>query len=422
MSSQAGIIIADWQVCAGLEQDVGKESSAIMADEYQLAMLCDGVREWNLWRKANPEIAIDLSKADLQKMELWDVDLHEAQLHGANLCNVQLYRADLHGAHLHRAQLYRAYLSGVDLRGVDLSEANLRKANLVGADLSAANLIAADLSEVDLREADLHEGYLSGANLRRVDATGTVLRDVNLCNADLSGANLTRADLSGADLSGADLSEALCVDTVFAQATLSGCRVHGATSWHVDLDGAIQEALCITPHDQPEVAVDQLEVAQFMSLMLNHQRIRDVVQGLTSRFVLIVGCFAVERKAVLDALRGELRRQGYAPVVMNFEAPAAVDASDMVSTLARMARFLIVDLTDVSNLPQEVVSVLPNLSSVTVQPLMEEGGSVPIWLPEWRQDPRVLDLYCYPHLDGLVASVKECVIDPAENRASALMQ
>ena len=59
-----GIIIADWQVCAGLNWDVCKESSAIMADEYQLAMLRDGVRPWNLWRKANPEIAIDLSKAD----------------------------------------------------------------------------------------------------------------------------------------------------------------------------------------------------------------------------------------------------------------------------------------------------------------------------------------------------------------------
>ncbi len=53
-----GIIIADWQVCAGLNWDVCKESSAIMADEYQLAMLRDGVRPWNLWRKANPEIAI----------------------------------------------------------------------------------------------------------------------------------------------------------------------------------------------------------------------------------------------------------------------------------------------------------------------------------------------------------------------------
>jgi uncharacterized protein YjbI with pentapeptide repeats len=392
-----------------------------MADEYQLAVLRDGVRQWNLWRKANPEIAIDLSKADLRKMELWDVDLHEAQLHGANLCNAQLYRADLHGAHLHSAQLYRAYLSGVDLHGVDLSEANLRKANLVGADLSAANLIAADLTEVDLREADLHEGYLSGASLRRVDATGAILCEVNLCSADLCGANLTRADLSRADLSGADLSEALCVDTVFVQTTLSGCRVHGITTRHVDLDGAVQEALCIMPHGQPAITVDQLEVAQFISLMLNHQHIREVVHALTSRFVLIVGCFSVERKLVLEALRKELRRQKYAPLVMNFEAPASGDMTEMVSTLARTARFLIVDLTDVSNLPQEVVSIVPNLSSVTVQPLMEEGGSVPIWLQEWRQAPRILDLYCYPDLDGLVASVKECVIGPAELRVSTLI-
>ena len=392
-----------------------------MADEFQLAVLRDGVRGWNLWRKAHPEIAIDLSKADLQKAELWEVDLHEAQLHGANLCAAQLYRADLHGAHLHRAQLYRAYLSGADLRGVDLSEANLRKANLVGADLSTANLIAADLSEVDLREADVHEGYLSGASLCQADATGAVLCAANLCNAVLCGANLTRADLSGADLSGADLSDALCVDTVFVQTTLSGCRVHGTTTRHVNVDGAVQEALCITPYEQPAICVDQLEVAQFISLMLNHQHIRDVVQAFISRFVLIVGCFSVERQVVLDALCAELRRQEYAPVVMNFESPASGSLTEMVSTLAQMARFLIVDLTDVMNLPQEVVNIVPTLSSVTVQPLMEEGGIGPIWLQEWQQAPRILDLYCYPDLDGLEASVKECVIDPAELRVRALI-
>jgi uncharacterized protein YjbI with pentapeptide repeats len=392
-----------------------------VADEYQLSVLRDSVRGWNLWRKENPDVAVDLSKADLQKMELWEVDLHEAQLQGANLCNTQLYRADLHGAHLHRAQLYRAYLSGVDLRGVDLSEANLRKANLVGADLSKANLIAADLTEVDLREADVREGYLSGASLCRADATGAILCEANLCSSDLRGTNLSRADLTGADLSGADLSDALCVDTVFVQATLSGCRVDGTTTRHVDLDGAVQEALCVTPHEQPAITVDQLEVAQFISLLLNHQHVREVVHALTSRFVLIVGCFTVERKVVLDALRAELRRHEYAPVVMNFEAPVSADLTETVSTLARMARFLIVDLSDVRNLPPELATIVPNLSSVTVQPLMEEGGSGPIWLQEWRQAPRILDLYRYPDLEELVDSVKECVIDPAELRVSALI-
>jgi hypothetical protein len=155
--------------------------------------------------------------------------------------------------------------------------------------------------------------------------------------------------------------------------------------------------------------------------MLDHQHIREVVHALTSRFVLIMGCFSVEREVLLDALREELRRLEYAPVVMNFEAPVSGDMTEMISTLARIARFLIVDLTDVSNLPHEVASIVPSLSSVTVQPLMEEGGSGPIWLQEWRQAPRILDLYCYPDLDELVARAKDCVIDPAELRVSALI-
>jgi uncharacterized protein YjbI with pentapeptide repeats len=389
-----------------------------MADEQQLALLRESVREWNLWRKDNPDATIDLSKADLREADLWEANLREAHLTEADLSHAQLYRADLHGAHLHRARLYRAYLSGADLGGADLSEANLRKANLITAQVSGANLIAADLSGVDLREADLKGTYLSGARLYHADLSDADLHEAILNEADLSGANLSRADLSGADVSDANLSEAICIGTDFAQATLTGCRVYGSTSWDVHLEGATQEDLCITPLDQPAIMVDHLAVAQFIYLMLNNQPLRQVIDTITSKVVLIVGCFPLERKVVLDALREELRQQGYLPVAFDFAVPAPHDLTETVSTLARMARFVMVDLTDAQNLPQELASVIPNLPSVTVQPLIEEGSAGHAWLEQWRQLSRVLDLYAYPDLDGLVASLKERVIDPAERRAN----
>ena len=42
--------------------------------------------------------------------------------------------------------------------------------------------------------------------------------------------------------------------------------------------------------------------------MLHNQKIRDVIDTITSKAVLILGRFTPERKAVLDALREELRR------------------------------------------------------------------------------------------------------------------
>jgi uncharacterized protein YjbI with pentapeptide repeats len=390
-----------------------------MANEQQLAMLRSGVREWNVWRKENPEETVDLSKADLREVDLWDADLHGAHLHEADLAGAQLYRADLHGAHLHRTQLYRAYLSGADLSGVDLSEATLRKANLIAANVSGANLIAADLSEADLREAQLQGAYLSGVRFSGADLSQAILRDTTLSSADLSGANLTRADLSGSDLSEADLSAATCIGTTFDRATLTGCRVFGSTMVDVHLEDVIDEELCITPRDQPAITVDHLAVAQFIALMLNNQRVREVVDGITGKIVLVIGGFSVDRKALLDVIRDELRQHGYMPVVLDFDVPAHDDMTEMIGTLARMARFIVIDLTDAENMPPEMAGVVASFPSLPVQPLLEEGGGAPAWWEAWRRLPGILDLYMFSDLDGLAASLHECVIAPAEHRVKA---
>jgi uncharacterized protein YjbI with pentapeptide repeats len=149
-----------------------------MTNKKQLDILKQGAMVWNKWREKNPNVAIDLSDADLE-----GADLRIADLSGATL-----FRADLYGAHLF---------------GVDLRIADLRGADLSGADLSGAALFRADLSGANLRAAGLRDAGLEGANLR---AAG--LRDAKLSHAGLEGANLSGADLSGANLHDANLSDA----------------------------------------------------------------------------------------------------------------------------------------------------------------------------------------------------------------------
>ena len=43
-----------------------------------------------------------------------------------------------------------------------------------------------------------------------------------------------------------------------------GCRVYGISAWNVHLAGAYQVDLVITPPDEPEITVDNIEVAQFI--------------------------------------------------------------------------------------------------------------------------------------------------------------
>ena len=55
--------------------------------------------------------------------------------------------------------------------------------------------------------------------------------------------------------------------------------------------------------------------------MLNNQKVREVIDTITSKAVLILGRFTDERKAVLDALRDELRKRDYLPILFDFEKP-----------------------------------------------------------------------------------------------------
>jgi hypothetical protein len=136
----------------------------------------------------------------------------------------------------------------------------------------------------------------------------------------------------------------------------------------------MQTDLVITGRSEPEITVDNLEVAQFIYLLLNNDRIRHVIDTITAKLVLILGRFSPERKAVLDAIRDELRRKNYLPVLFDFNKPVSRDLTETISTLAHMARFVIADLTDPKSLPQELQAIVPQLPSVPVQPLLQLGS------------------------------------------------
>jgi len=261
---------------------------------------------------------------------------------------------------------------------------------------------------------------LSGANLRRAHLYGADLSGADLSRADLSEAGLSGADLSRADLSRADLSEAPLVSADLTGANLTGSRVYGVSVWRSKLEGAKQQNLVITRIDEPQITVDHIEVAQFIYVMLNNQKIRDVIDTITSKVVLILGRFTDERKAVLNALREELRKRNYLPVLFDFSVPATRDITETVSLLARMARFVVADITDAKSIPQELAVIVPDLPSVPVQPLLLEGSAEYGMFEHFKRYPWVLETYRYASSERLIAGLAEHVIDPAEDYARSV--
>ena len=89
--------------------------------------------------------------------------------------------------------------------------------------------------------------------------------------------------------------------------------------WDIKVDDRTkQQNLIITDSDEPVITVDNIKVAQFIYLLLNNQEIRDVIDTITSKAVLILGRFSDERKPILDAIRDELRKHNYLPIMFDF--------------------------------------------------------------------------------------------------------
>ena len=288
----------------------------------------------------------------------------------------------------------------------------------MGAHLSRTNFSGADLSGAILSGAHLDGAHLDSANL-----SGAHLNGAHLNGAYLNGTDLTRADLSGAILTEVNLSRAILVDTNLTNTTLKDSSIYGISVWDAQLEGAKQLNLTITPKGQPMITVDNLKIAQFIYLLLNNAEIRDVIDTIGKKAVLILGRFTPERKAVLDALRKALRIQGYLPILFDFDKPSSQDLTETVSTLAHLSRFIIVDLTDPSSAPYEVATIASNHIrpiQALFYPSDEAKRVFAMFSDLIMRYHWVLPPYEYQDQKQLLASLGEHVIEPAERKAKEL--
>lgn len=273
---------------------------------------------------------------------------------------------------------------------------------------------------------DLSKAQLSKADLSKANLMGADLIGAHLMGADLSAANLSAADLRGADfreanLRSADLREVNCVQTDFSGATLTGCNVYGVSAWDVNLVGAVQTDLRITPGNVSRITVDNLKVAQFLYLLLHNEEMRDVLDTITSKVALILGRFSDERKPILNSLREALRSHpnGYIPVLFDFDPQTEKPVFDTVKTLANLARFVIADLTDPNMVRSELLYITANVPAVPIQPLIQEGATLPVEYETWVLYRSFLPLYSYADLSHLLASLNESIITPVEAHVQA---
>jgi uncharacterized protein YjbI with pentapeptide repeats len=320
-----------------------------MANEKHLDIIKQGVQFWNSWRAENPEITPDLGGVNLSK----------------------------------------ASLRGVNFSGVDLSDASFYLADLSGAQLSEANL----------RNSDLGCAILCNADLRRAD-----IRWANISESDLSGANLNGANLAGSNLS----------ESNFNNADLTGCHVYAISAWNLKMDeNTKQSNLLISKPDETTITVDDIEVAQFIYLLLNRSKLRNVLDTMTSKAVLLLGRFTPERKQVLDGLAGELRKNNLLPIIFDFERSTNRDFTETIKILAGLSLFVIVDITKPKSAPQELTAIVPDYQ-IPFVPIIEEGEDPYSMFVDFQKYEWVLKpIIQYPSKEMLFENFKDLIMDRA---------
>ena len=316
-----------------------------MANSEHISLLSTGIEGWNAWRVANPQLRPDLSGYDFTKIK-------------------PIYWEDPSG-NQHATQLWHINLRGADLRG--------------------AILIKQELFEADLSISDLQNAVLNDAIIKFSD-----LRGANLRNANLKGARLIFADLREADLTGA--------------------AVFGISPWDVNLENAIQKNLIITPSSAPEITVDNLDLAQSIyALHRNHKKIRDVIDTIGQRAILLLGRFTPDRKEILDTIAEKLRDLKFLPIIFDFDPIPIRDFTETIEILAGFSKFIIADITQPKSVPQEAHAIISHFKVPFIS-IIQEGEqpwsmSGDLNLYDW-----VIGPISYPNKSSLIENLERIIV------------
>jgi hypothetical protein len=160
------------------------------------------------------------------------------------------------------------------------------------------------------------------------------------------------------------------------------------------------------------VTVDDLELAQFIRLMMTHDKLRATLNAVTRRTVLLLGRFGGGGIEDLRQIAQVLRRAGYLPMLFDFARPTARTYTETIQTLAALARFVVADLSGPS-VPQELYATVPHFK-IPFVPVTNAASPPYAMFADLLAYPWVLEPVVYASVAQLLGTMHERVIAPAE--------
>jgi Histidine kinase-, DNA gyrase B-, and HSP90-like ATPase len=122
--------------------------------------------------------------------------------------------------------------------------------------------------------------------------------------------------------------------------------------------GAIKDYFHERATEQARSVVDEWKKAD-VYLLLHNEEIRDVIDTIGKKGLLLLGRFSDGRIEILERLRAKLRELGFVPIVFKFDKPKTRDFTETIQLLAGLSRFVI-DITNPRSTPLELQATVPN--------------------------------------------------------------
>ena len=302
-----------------------------------------------------------------------------------------------------------------------LNEVNLIQAHFERSFYRDAKISNSELAFIKLNDSQIVNTKISNCNIKKSMLYNSIFDNCDFDNCNLSNTLFTSGKIINSELSATVLNEvdfrnSHLTSDIFTNCDLSRSKIFGVSAWKLSLIDTIQDDLTISDNGEPKITIDNIEVAQFIYLLINNEKLRHVISTITSKVVLILGRFTSDRMRILNLLRDELRHRNYLPVLFDFENTPNRDITETVSTLALLSKFVIADITDPKSIPQELSQIVPHMTSLPVQPIILKGHTEYGMFEHFRRYPWVLDVIEYKNDDDIKTNILDLIINSCESK------
>jgi uncharacterized protein YjbI with pentapeptide repeats len=248
-----------------------------MTEEDPSHILMQGSKLWNAWRERNP------GSVNFAKPHWYDCPaMGGQQVKGTN-------RLNFSGMNLSGVFIGGAFAEGLTLRGSVFENAHFE-------------------------EGDFSRANFGGATFRNTKFNKTILTGANFDGASFVNCNLNRVNLVGASFRVKEITETV---------------VYGIAAWDLQTSDEMKQSKLVIERTyelysdliqqgKVPMMVDDIELAQFVYFLSKHAKMRDTLNILNDRGVLLLGRFKDGGLDRLYSMREWFQHNGYMAMIFDF--------------------------------------------------------------------------------------------------------